>query len=47
MKTIILKCFWKKKYFIEDIEIFCSISDEEYYNMYKFIFKNSYKIRKI
>ena len=29
MKTIILKCFKKS---IEDIEVFCSNSDEEYYD---------------
>ena len=32
MKTIILKCYLEKYYFIEDIEIFCSNSDEEHYD---------------
>ena len=32
MKTIILKFFLEKYYFIEDIEVFCSNSDEEYYD---------------
>ena len=32
MKTITLKCFWKKHYFLEDIELFCSSSDKEHYD---------------
>ena len=32
IKTIILNFFLEKYYFIEDIEIFCSNFDEEYYD---------------
>ena len=32
MKTIILKLFLEKYNFNEDIEIYCSNSDEEYYD---------------
>ena len=32
MKTITLKCFLEKYYFIEDIEIYCSNFDEEYHD---------------
>ena len=31
-ETIMLKFFFKKYYFIEDMEIFCSYSDKEYFD---------------
>ena len=47
MKTIILKFFLEKYYFIEDIEIFCRNTDKEYYDEeYKnlFLFFNFFKL---